>query len=101
MAAAKVDPEIGPYVGPYASMSALPSILDAVQSRAKDVYASGWRPPVPPGPTGSQLAEIMRKRWKLAHPERDCQLASLWSEEPRLQLIHFSVQLRRLCQCLW
>jgi 2-polyprenyl-6-methoxyphenol hydroxylase-like FAD-dependent oxidoreductase len=61
MAAAQVDPEIGPYVGPYASMSALPSSLDAVQSRAKDVYASGWRPPVPPGPTRDQLAELVRE----------------------------------------
>jgi flavin-dependent dehydrogenase len=62
MAAAKVDPEIGPYVGPYASMSALPSSLDAVQSHAKDVYASGWRPPVPPGPTRDQLAEIVNEK---------------------------------------
>jgi 2-polyprenyl-6-methoxyphenol hydroxylase-like FAD-dependent oxidoreductase len=61
MAAAQVDPEIGPYIGPYASMSALPSSLDAVQSRAKDVYASGWRPPVPPGPTRDQLAEIVKE----------------------------------------
>jgi 2-polyprenyl-6-methoxyphenol hydroxylase-like FAD-dependent oxidoreductase len=61
MAAAQVDPEIGPYIGPYASMSALPSSLDAVQSRAKDVYASGWRPPVPPGPTRDQLAELVRE----------------------------------------
>jgi hypothetical protein len=61
MAAAQVDPEIGPYVGPYASMSALPSSLDAVQSRAKDVYASGWRPPVPPGPTRDELAEIVKE----------------------------------------
>jgi hypothetical protein len=61
MAAAEVDPEIGPYIGPYASMSALPSSLDAVQSRAKEVYASGWRPPVPPGPTRDQLAEIVKE----------------------------------------
>ena len=52
MAAAEVDPEIGPYIGPYASMSALPSSLDAAQSRAKVVYASGWRPPAPPDPPG-------------------------------------------------
>jgi 2-polyprenyl-6-methoxyphenol hydroxylase-like FAD-dependent oxidoreductase len=61
MAAAQVDPEIGPYIGPYAGMSALPSSLDVVQSRAKDVYASGWRPPVPPGPTRDQLAELVRE----------------------------------------
>ena len=60
MAAAEVDPKIGPYIGPYASMSALPSSLDAVQSRAKDVYASGWRPPVLPGPTRDELAELAR-----------------------------------------
>lgn len=47
IAAATADPQIGPHIGPYASMSALPSSLDAVQSRAKAVYASGWRPPSP------------------------------------------------------
>jgi 2-polyprenyl-6-methoxyphenol hydroxylase-like FAD-dependent oxidoreductase len=68
MAAANVDPEIGPYIGPYASMSTLPSSLDAVQSRAKDVYATGWRPPVPPGPTRDQLAELVRKTVQASAP---------------------------------
>jgi 2-polyprenyl-6-methoxyphenol hydroxylase-like FAD-dependent oxidoreductase len=70
MAAAAVDPEIGPYVGQYAVMAALPSSLDAVQSRAREVYASGWRPPVPPGPTRDELAELVRETLRAAAPPR-------------------------------
>ncbi|HJY95742.1 MAG TPA: hypothetical protein VJ371_12380, partial [Streptosporangiaceae bacterium] len=51
MAAAQADPEMIKVVGPYQAMLALPSSLDAVQARARDIYASGWHPPKPPGPT--------------------------------------------------
>jgi hypothetical protein len=46
-------------VGPYQAMLALPNNLDAVQARARAIYASGWRPPIPPGPTREELAELV------------------------------------------
>jgi hypothetical protein len=59
MAAAQADPEIAKVVGPYAAMQALPGSLDAVQARARALYATGWRPPVPPGPTRDELADLV------------------------------------------
>src|SRR5436853_5654190 len=29
----------------------LPGSLDAVQARAREIYAGGWRPPIPDGPS--------------------------------------------------
>ena len=67
MAAAQADPEIAKVVGPYQAMLALPGSLDAVQARARDIYAAGWRPPIPParpgttgrpGHRGSQLPQL-------------------------------------------
>ena len=40
-------------------MLAPPSSLDAVQARARDIYATGWRPPLPPGPTRDELAGLV------------------------------------------
>ena len=59
MAAAQADPEIARAVGPYQAMRALPASLDAVQARARDIYATGWRPPAPPGPTRDELAALV------------------------------------------
>ena len=59
MAAAQADPEIAKAVGPYQAMLAPPASLDAVQGRARDIYATGWRPPVPPGPTRDELASLV------------------------------------------
>jgi len=50
MAAGQADPEIATAAGPYQAMLAPPGSLDAVQARARHLYATGWRPPVPPGP---------------------------------------------------
>lgn len=61
MVAASQDPEIEPAIGPYVSMLGLPSCLDAVEPRAKAVYASGWRPPFTPGPDRTELADIARR----------------------------------------
>lgn len=58
-AAAQADPEIMKAVGPYQAMLTLPGSLDAVQARARDIYASGWRPPIPPGPTREELADLV------------------------------------------
>ncbi len=58
-AAAAVDPEMLAVVGPYQAMLALPASLAAVEPRAREIYASGWRPPVPEGPTRDELAELV------------------------------------------
>ncbi|PZS24849.1 MAG: FAD-dependent oxidoreductase [Pseudonocardiales bacterium] len=59
MAATMVDPEMLKVVGPYMAMLALPASLAAVEPRAREIYASGWRPPVPEGPTRDELAELV------------------------------------------
>ncbi len=59
IAAAQTDPEMINAIGPYLAMLAPPASLDAVQARARDIYASGWRPPIPPGPTREELAELV------------------------------------------
>jgi 2-polyprenyl-6-methoxyphenol hydroxylase-like FAD-dependent oxidoreductase len=60
MAAAQVDKEIERGLGPYLAMEAGPSHLDAVEPRARAVYASGWRPSPDPGPTRHELIELVR-----------------------------------------
>ena len=40
-------------------MTALPDSLRAIEPRARARYASGWRPPVPPGPSRDELAGII------------------------------------------
>ncbi len=59
MAATEVNPEMLKVVGPYMAMVALPASLAAVEPRAREIYASGWRPPVPDGPTRDELAELV------------------------------------------
>ena len=46
-------------IGPYQAMLAPPGSLDAVQARAREIYASGWRPPTPPGPSRQELAALV------------------------------------------
>jgi len=59
IAAMQADPEMIKVVGPYQAMLAPPGSLDAVQARARNIYASGWRPPVPAGPTREELAYLV------------------------------------------
>ena len=59
VAATAADPSLFPLVGPYLGMRALPASLDAVQARVREIYAGGWRPPVPDGPTRDELAELV------------------------------------------
>jgi len=59
VAAVQADPALIKAVGPYQAMLALPSSLDAVQARTREIYASGWRPPIPPGPTRDELADLV------------------------------------------
>ena len=51
-------------------MLALPGSLDAVQARARDIYATGWRPPVPPGPTRDELADLVTAAASARQPRR-------------------------------
>jgi 2-polyprenyl-6-methoxyphenol hydroxylase-like FAD-dependent oxidoreductase len=57
--AAEADPAIMRVAGPYLTMDALPASLDAAEARARDVYATGWRPAVPDGPTRDELAALI------------------------------------------
>jgi 2-polyprenyl-6-methoxyphenol hydroxylase-like FAD-dependent oxidoreductase len=59
VAATEADPSLFPLVVPYLGMRALPDSLDAVQPRGREIYARGWRPPVPEGPTRDELAELV------------------------------------------
>ncbi len=59
VAAVAADPEMIRVVGPYQAMSALPGSLDAVQAKAREIYASGWRPPIPAGPARDELAGLV------------------------------------------
>ena len=59
VAAVQADPELITIVGPYQAMLAPPGRLDAVQARAREIYASGWRPPIPPGPSRQELAALV------------------------------------------
>lgn len=61
LAAAEVEPAIREAVGPYLAMLAGPASLDAVEPRARAVYASGWRPALAPGPDRAELAAVVGK----------------------------------------
>ncbi|GAB1693307.1 FAD-dependent oxidoreductase [Krasilnikovia sp. M28-CT-15] len=59
VAAAQADPRLMRVVGPYLSMRALPSSLAEAEPRAREIYAGGWRPPIPDGPTRDDLVELI------------------------------------------
>ncbi|MEV6495157.1 FAD-dependent oxidoreductase, partial [Actinoplanes sp. NPDC051633] len=59
MEATAVDPSLMRVVGPFMAMQVLPSALDAVEPRAREIFASGWRPPAHPGPTNDELADLI------------------------------------------
>jgi 2-polyprenyl-6-methoxyphenol hydroxylase-like FAD-dependent oxidoreductase len=61
VAAADADPELKDLVGPYSTMDALPASLARAQARAREIYAAGWRPPVPDGPTRDELSEVVSR----------------------------------------
>ncbi|MFC7533224.1 FAD-dependent oxidoreductase [Actinoplanes sp. GCM10030250] len=62
MEATAVDPSLLRVVGPYMSMKVLPTALDEVEPRAREIFAGGWRPPQHPGPTADELAELITLR---------------------------------------
>jgi 2-polyprenyl-6-methoxyphenol hydroxylase-like FAD-dependent oxidoreductase len=59
--AAEADRQIMDDAAPYLTMNALPSSLDRVEQRAREIYLSGWRPAVPEGPTRDELAELISR----------------------------------------
>jgi len=60
LAAGQADPSIRAATISYLRMTALPSSLRAVEPRARALYANGWRPSPAPGPSRSELADIVR-----------------------------------------
>jgi hypothetical protein len=66
LSAAEVRPEIMASAAGYLSMAALPASLRAAEPVARELYASGWRPTMAPGPSYGELVEIVRR----ATPER-------------------------------
>jgi 2-polyprenyl-6-methoxyphenol hydroxylase-like FAD-dependent oxidoreductase len=59
VAAAEQDPGIGELIAPFLSMQAGPASLGPARERARAVYAGGWRPAYPPGPTRDELAALL------------------------------------------
>jgi hypothetical protein len=59
VAAAEAHPELNSTIMPYFMMRALPSSLTAIEPRVRDIYASGWRPAMPEGPSRNELAEVI------------------------------------------
>ena len=77
IAAVQPDPEMIKVVGPYQAMLAPPGSLNAVQARARAIYASGWRPPVPPGPAREVLADLVTAAASShSHPTEDAALSA-------------------------
>lgn len=60
-ATAGADPSLMRVVGPYLGMAALPATLREIEPRAREIYASGWRPPIPEGPSRGELADLVRR----------------------------------------
>jgi hypothetical protein len=59
---ASADDAMCTAVGRYARMDALPASLNAVEPRAREIFAAGWRPDVPDGPTRAELADLCDAR---------------------------------------
>jgi len=58
-AAAAANPAMFDVVGPFATMQALPSSLAAVEPLARQILTSGWRPPIPDGPSKDELVQLV------------------------------------------
>lgn len=55
VAAGEADPQLAAMVRPYVTMDALPDSLLPAERRAREIYAGGWRPTLPAGPTRDEL----------------------------------------------
>ena len=61
LAAAEAHPELTSTIMPYFMMRALPSSLNAIEPRVREIYAGGWRPPMPEGPSRGELAGVIAR----------------------------------------
>lgn len=61
VAAAEADPALRDTVGPYSSMDALPASLAPAEARARALFAKGWRPSIPAGPTRDELSAVVSR----------------------------------------
>lgn len=59
-AAAERDPRVGALTAPYHRMDALPASLAAAEPLARAVFATGWRPAFPDGPSRDEVAGLCR-----------------------------------------
>jgi flavin-dependent dehydrogenase len=62
VAVAEVDPSLMRVIGPNFGMQAPPSSLREIEPRAREIYAGGWRPPVPEGPDLAELTDLITAR---------------------------------------
>jgi hypothetical protein len=60
--AADADPWLRPLVAGYQIMDALPASLAIAEPRARQIYATDWRPTVPAGPSVEDLVELCAGR---------------------------------------
>lgn len=58
-AAVEGEPSLLPVVGRYLSMAEGPSVLAAIEPRAREALHAGFRPAIPEGPTRADLADIL------------------------------------------
>ena len=59
IAAVERDPLIGELAQPYLGMRTGPAGLEPARERARQVYAEGWRPSYPPGPSRDELVALL------------------------------------------
>lgn len=59
LAATEAAPQLMPVVGPFMGMQALPASLDAIEPQVRALYAGGWRPAIPAGPSRDDLAALV------------------------------------------
>jgi 2-polyprenyl-6-methoxyphenol hydroxylase-like FAD-dependent oxidoreductase len=61
VAAADADPRLNDIVGPYVTMDAPPVSLAPAELRAREIYATGWRPRPAVGPTLDELRSVVSR----------------------------------------
>jgi 2-polyprenyl-6-methoxyphenol hydroxylase-like FAD-dependent oxidoreductase len=58
-AVTEFDPSLFAIAGPYLMMLTRLDTLRSLEPRAREIYASGWRPAMPAGPSNADLAELI------------------------------------------